>query len=116
MKKILLFTLLTFLWTSGALAQSLVPATSEDLSAFDEQISQTQSSSQFGAAVAAEAKKLQKSQAVKESKNKDSLQGVKENVSKNASASSATDAKVSSPKNSDRGNSANAPGRNKKVK
>lgn len=120
MAKILLYTFIALFASSVAMAQSLVPATSEDLSEFDSQISQakkTSAGSQFGAKVSEQARALQ-NQAEQKKKKQGASVGSREDSDKSqaggSSASSAKDAKVSSPKNSDHGNSANAPGHNKK--
>lgn len=114
MRKILLFTFIALFTSSMALAQALVPATSEDLAEFDSQLSHSQKSpaaSQFGAKVSAEAQALQSSTVQK--KKGTTLDARDKSQAGGNSASNAKDGKVSSPKSSDRGNSANAPGRNK---
>lgn len=121
MGKILLYTFLALFLSSVSMAQTLVPATSEDLSEFDSQINQAHKSpsgSQFGAKVSEEAHHLQNSAAQKKKARKGVLdpRDQAERASLGAggnSGNSGQDAKVSSPKNSDRGNSANAPGHNK---
>ncbi len=121
MGKILFYTFVALFFGSVSLAQTLVPATSEDLSEFDSQIHQAQKSStgsQFGARVSEEARNLQNSAGHKKRSRKGVLtprdQEDKSSLGAGGNSSSSDkDAKVSSPKNSDRGNSANAPGRNK---
>ena len=121
MGKILLYTFVALFVSSVSWAQTLVPATSEDLSEFDSQINQahkSSSGSQFGAKVSEEVRNLQNSAAQKKKGNKGVLdprdQEVKASLGAGGdSSNSAKDAKVSSPKNSDHGNSANAPGHNK---
>ncbi|MBS1970794.1 MAG: hypothetical protein JSU04_10825 [Bdellovibrionales bacterium] len=125
MRKILIKNLIpTFValfLSSVSMAQTLVPATSEDLSEFDSQINQAHKSStdsQFGAKISEEARNLQNSTAQKKKARKGALdpRDQAERASLGAggnSGNSDKDAKVSSPKNSDRGNSANAPGHNK---
>lgn len=92
-------------------AQTLIPATSEDLSDFDRQVSQslrkTTQSGDFNQAVTEEAKKLGTSVKAEAGK-------AKKANSKAAAAKAAKDAKASSPANNDRGNSSNAPGQMKK--
>lgn len=114
MGKFLLYTFVVLFSSSVALAQSLVPATSEDLTEFDSQIShskKTPAASQFGAKISEEAKALQDSTVQKK---KGTTLDARDKSQAGGNSAAAKDAKVSSPKNSDHGNSANAPGRNKK--
>lgn len=115
MGKILLFTFLVIFTSTAALAQTLAPATSEDLAEFDSQLShskKTPAASQFGAKISEEAQALQDSTVQK--KKGTTLDARDKSQAGGNSENSAKDAKVSSPKNSDNGNSANAPGHNKK--
>lgn len=124
MLKCVVFVGAVFLGTMAS-AQTLVPATSEDLNDFDRQISlshKNTTNSNFNAKVSEEAKRLQSQTTTQKKKSaKDSMDPRdKEDQSQlgasgNAS-NSAKDGKVSSPANSDHGNSANAPGHNKKSK
>lgn len=135
-------TLIIFLFSQGLFAQSLVPATSDDLSDFDKQISQAQESQNpppakkeqsakkskenFGAIVSDEAKTLKNSeldkkksmgQWVSEQKSKEDQKVPASNASKGQGNSNANsnskDARTSSPANNDHGNSSNAPGHKK---
>jgi len=138
MGKKLITTLLLISLGQFALAQSLIPATSEDLSDFDQQISKSESkkaestaviptkkpkNSNFGATVSQKAKDL-KNEALDQKKKmgkwvsdqraKDdekipaNAQGKGHGVGK--SNSSSKDARTSSPANNDRGNSNKAVG------
>jgi len=138
MGKKLITTLLLISLGQFAWAQSLVPATSDDLSDFDQQISKSVSkkaepaaaaptkkpkNSNFGATVSQKARDLKKEdlaqkkkmgQLVREERAKEdekipaNAQG-KDQGSGNSNTSN-KDAKTSSPANKDRGNSSNAPG------
>ncbi|WP_413288099.1 hypothetical protein [Bdellovibrio sp. HCB337] len=110
MKNILFKILIVMCVALPVSAQTLIPATSEDLSDFDRQVTQTLKENnqgrEFGQAVAEEAKKLGSAAATNGS-------AVKAK-SKAASGKATKDAKTSSPANNDRGNSSNAPGKTKK--
>lgn len=138
MGKTILVIFMTVFWGAGALAQALIPATSEDLNDFDRQVQQqvqkrlesqkaakkTTKGAAFGAAVAEEAKLVQSTATTKRKNSTGSQQAVEARerggaqVGGNANAGSASgnsakDGKVSSPSTNSRGNSANAPGKNK---
>lgn len=136
MGKYLVFIFMTFSLGTGALAQTLIPATSDDLSDFDRQIAQqvqkrleSQRTAQkdlsgkaFSTAVSDEAKLLKGATATTKKKSGKGIQldvrdrGSQSTVGSTASATASSggkDAKVSSPVNNSRGNSANAPGKNK---
>lgn len=132
MGKIFINTLLLVLLSSWASAQSLVPATSEDLNEFDQQISQSTrkntekeksgKAANFGALVSEKAKDLKTEeldqkkkmgQWVSEQRKKGAEKVPAANEGRGAngnSSSSGKDAKTSSPVNNDRGNSETAPG------
>jgi len=124
MGKVILYTIIALFWTSVTLAQTLAPATSEDLNAFDEQISRARSNpstSQFGAKLSQEAKSMQNVEGNHRKKGRKSTLDPRDKEtsaqlgagSSSGSSGNGKDAKVSSPSNNDRGNSANAPGHNK---
>lgn len=122
MKNVLLKVIMMVCWGLPVSAQNLIPATSEDLSEFDRQISQTLGSSQvkgsaqgvrkgsgFGKAVAEEAKKL--GSAVKASAGKAEKP---QRPAKATEVQMTNDAKISSPSSLERGHSSNAPGKLKR--
>lgn len=103
-------------------AQTLIPATSEDLSEFDRQVSESLAKTHgknisqeakkgrdFGQAVTSEAKKL--GQGVKAPTTK--AEKVKQIAASEVKSAKDKDAKTSSPANNNRGKSSNAPGQNK---
>jgi hypothetical protein len=130
MSKKLITTIFIILFGQTLFAQSLVPATSDDLNDFDRQISKAQSSKNtkenFGAVVSDEAKSLKNSDLnkkkamgkwVSDQKSKEDQKVPSANASKGQGNSNANsnskDARTSSPANNDHGNSSNAPGHNK---
>lgn len=130
MKTTIMNILLIVMISPFAIAQSLVPATSEDLAAFDQQISNSAAqapkvvkperpvatskkgkAANFGSVVSQKAKELKnESQSSKKQMGPwVSEQRKKDNESIPASVQG-KDARTSAPANNDRGNSANAPG------
>jgi hypothetical protein len=138
MGKKLITTLLLISLGQFAWAQSLVPATSDDLSDFDQQLSKIESkksdssaaastkkpkNSNFGATVSQKAKDLKKEdleqkkkmgQWVRDQRSQDDEKTPANSQGKGQGAansnSSNKDARTSSPANNDRGNSNNSPG------
>lgn len=119
MGKALFQTGLLILLGQFVFAHSLVLATSEDLSEFDRQISEAQKSptNNLGIKVSEESKRKKMGQWVQDQKNNEDKKIPTSSESRGkgnfSAASSAKDARVSAPSNNDRGNSSNAPGRNK---
>jgi len=103
-----MITILILCFGPMALAQSLVPATSEDLNSFDQQILESKKTKKanFGSVVSEKAKDLKNSPQGTPALNPQGKGSGLDNGS-----SLGKDARTSAPANNDRGNSANAPGR-----
>lgn len=141
MGKAILTTFILLSFSQSVYAQALVPATSDDISEFDKQISQAQNvshqhthnaalkttqkhSASFGAAVSQEAKNLKDSkrsermgQWVNEQRRRDDentpAAAISSGQDSSGGGNSNKDASTSSPQNDNHGNSANAPGHTK---